>query len=122
MASERTEMTFQVTDAQGHAYHVQLAIDEQAATGILVMRRESTGVVQQHRLDDMQKSHDGKTLQCTVGVATATLTIQDAQIPPRLHLQARVFVPVMDETYTLQPAEQQRLSAWMQALRLKVLG
>lgn len=117
MASHGSAITLQVCDLRGQTYHVQLQVDEPTATGTLTVRHEATGSTQQHALSALQKSQHGKALQCKVGMATATFTLQEAQDPPRLHLQARVFVPVFDETYTLAPAEHQRLSAWMDALR-----
>ncbi|MGE3542261.1 MAG: hypothetical protein AB7N91_33215 [Candidatus Tectimicrobiota bacterium] len=122
MASAGSEILFQVRDMQGHTYHVQLAIDAAAAAGNLAIRQEATGNTQQHTLTGIQKSQDGNTLRCTVGMATATLSMQAEQTPPQLRLQARVFVPVLDEAYTMEAAEQQRLNHWIQTLNLALLA
>jgi hypothetical protein len=50
------------------------------------------------------------------------LTIEDAHTPPRLHLVARVFVPVVDSLYTISQAEQERLVAWINTLSVGVLS
>ncbi len=120
MIDTNAAITLQVHNMQGQAYDIQLTVDERAAQGTLSLCQTETGTTQQHTLSALRKSRDGKTLQCSVGIASATLTIQDAQRPPQLHLQAKVFVPIMDEHYTLHETEQQRLRAWLQTLQIGV--
>lgn len=114
-------MTFQVHDVDGQAYNVLLQVAEHAASGTLVIT-PAAGTPQQYGLTQMQKSRDGKTLQCHAGPATVTLTVEDSSTPPRLHLVARVFFPVVDTTYTLVKAEQERLVAWLNTLRLPAVS
>jgi len=114
-------MTFQAHDAGGQVYNVLLRVEEPAASGTLALTPEA-GATQQYTLTQMQKSRDGKTLQCHTGAATATLTIEDSYTPPRLHLVARIFFPVVDATYTLSQAEQERLVAWVNTLNLRALS
>ena len=121
-AASTQQMALQVHDTEGRAYSVLLRIDEKAAQGTLVLTARAVGDTRQHALTQLQKSRDGKTLMCKVGAAAATLTIEDEQTPPRLHLVARVFFPVVDTTYTLSQAEQQRLVAWINTLSLGVLS
>ena len=54
--------------------------------------------------------------------ATVTLTIEDMYTPPRLHLVARLFIPVVDSTYTMSQVEQERLVAWINTLSVGVLS
>jgi hypothetical protein len=114
-------MSFQVHDTGGQAYNVLLRIEEHAASGTLVLTPEA-GPSQQYLLTKMQKGRDGKMLQCRTGAATVRLTIEEGYTPPRLHLVARVFFPVVDATYTLHKTEQERLVAWLHALRLYELA
>jgi len=111
-------ITFEVRDLRGQPYNVLLHVAEQTASGTLAFTSES-GEAQQHTLTQIQTSGDGKTLTCRAGLATATLTVEDASIPPRLHLVARVFVPVVDATYTLSQEARERFVGWLSALRLR---
>ena len=116
------QMTMQVHDTAGHAYNVLVCVDENAAQGTLVITDSTAGETQKYELTRLQKSRTGKILGFKSGGATVTLTIEDAYTPPRLHLVARVFFPVVDATYTISQAEQERLMAWINTLRLGVLG
>jgi hypothetical protein len=116
------QMTLQVQDTEGHTYSVLIRVDEKAAQGTLMITGSATGETQQYELTQLQKSRNGKTLGFKSSGATVTLTIEDAHTPPRLHLVARVFVPVVDTTYTLRQAEQERLTAWINTLSLGVLS
>ena len=115
-------MTLQVHDTEGHAYSVFIRIDENAAQGTLRITGSTTGETQQYELTQLQKSRNGKTLGFKASGATVTMTIEDAHTPPRLHLVVRIFVPVVDTTYTLTQAEQERLMAWINMLSLRVLS
>src|SRR5262249_30606316 len=116
------QMTLQVQDTEGHTYSVLIRVDEQVAQGTLTITDSAAGETQQYELTQLQKSRNGKTLGFKSSGATVTLTIEDAHTPPRLHLVARIFVPVVDTTYTLMQAEQERLMAWINTLSLEVLS
>jgi hypothetical protein len=116
------QMTLQVHDTEGHTYSVLLRVDEKAAQGTLMIAGSAAGETRQYELTQLQKSRNGKTLGFKSSGATVTLTIEDAHTPPRLHLVARVFVPVVDTTYTLNRAEQERLMAWINTLNLGMLS
>jgi hypothetical protein len=116
------QMTFQVHDTEGHAYSVLFRVDEKAAQGTLMITGSAAGETQQYELTQLQKSRNGKTLGFKSSGATVTMTIEDAHTPPHLHLVARIFVPVLDTTYTLRQAEQERLMAWINTLSLGLLS
>jgi hypothetical protein len=116
------QMTLQVHDTEGHTYSVFIRVDEKAAQGTLMITGSAAGERRQYELTQLQKSRNGKTLGFKSSGATVTLTIEDTHTPPRLHLIARVFVPVMDTTYTLSQAEQKRLMTWINTLSLGVLA
>lgn len=116
------QMTLQVHDLEGHAYSVLIRVDEKAAQGTLMITGSAAGETRQYELTQLQKSRNGKTLGFKSNGATVTLTIEDAHTPPRLHLVARVFVPVVDTTYTLSQAEQECLMRWINTLSLGVLS
>jgi hypothetical protein len=116
------QMTLQVHDTEGHAYSVLIRVDEKAAQGILMITGSTAGETRQYELTQLQKSRDGKTLGFKSSGATVTLTLEEAYTPPRLHLVARVFVPVVDTTYTVSRAEQERLMVWINTLNLGVLA
>jgi len=116
------QMTLQVHDTEGHLYSVLIRVDEKAAQGTLMITGNAAGEARQYELTQLQKSHNGKTLGFKSSGATVTLTIEDAHTPPRLHLVARVFIPVVDTTYTLSQAEQKRLMTWINTLSLGVLS
>jgi hypothetical protein len=116
------QMTFQVHDTEGHAYSVLFRVDEKAAQGTLMITGSAAGETQQYELTQLQKSRNGKTLGFKSSGATVTITIEDAHTPPRLHLVARIFVPVVDTTYTLIQAEKERLMVWINTLSLGILS
>jgi hypothetical protein len=116
------QMTFQVHDTEGHAYSVLFRVDEKAAQGTLMITGSAAGETQQYELTQLQKSRNGKTLGFKSSGATVTMTIEDAHTPPRLHLVARIFVPVVDTTYTLIQAEKERLMVWINTLSLGILS
>jgi hypothetical protein len=116
------QMTLQVHDTEGHTYRVLIRVDEKAAQGTLMITGSASGAVRQYELTQLQKSRNGKTLGFKSSGATVTLTIEDAHTPPHLHLVARVFVPVVDTTYTLSQAAQEHLMRWINTLNLGVLS
>lgn len=120
-AEPTRSITLRVHDVGGQAYDVLLRVAEQTARGTLVLT-PATGAPQQYTLTQIQKSRDGKTVTCHTRMATATLTVDDGSTPPRLRLVARTFFPLVDATYTLSQADQQRLVAWVRALRLHELS
>src|SRR5215467_12524626 len=109
-------MTLQVQDTEGHTYSVLIRVDEKAAQGTLTITGSAAGEALQYELTQLQKSRNGKTLGFKASGATVTMTIEDAHTPPHLHLVARVFVPVVDTTYTFSQAEQKRLMTWINTL------
>src|SRR5262245_24010501 len=115
-------MTLQVQDSEGHTYSVLIRVDERAAQGTLMITGGAVRETRRHELTQLQKSRNGKILAFKSSGATVTLTIEDAHTPPHLHLVARVFVPVVDTTYTLSQAEQERLMTWINTLSLGVLS
>lgn len=121
-AESTQQITVQVYNLEEQAYSVLLRVDEKTAQGTLLITPIAAGETQQRELTQLQKSRDGKTLVFKVSAATVTLTIEDEPTPPRLHLVARVFVPVLDTTYTLSQAEQERLVAWINTLSLSVFS
>lgn len=116
------QMTLQVHDTEGYPYEVLIRVDEKAAQGTLMITGSAAGETRQYQLTQLQKSHNGKILGFKASGATVTLTIEDVHTPPRLHVVARVFVPVVDTTYTLSQAEQERLVAWINTLSVGVLA
>ena len=116
------QMTLQVHDTEGHAYNVLVRVDENTAQGTLMITDSTAGETQKYGLTQLQKSRNGKILGFKSSGATVTLTIEDTYTPPRLHLVARVFFPVVDLTYTISQAEQERLIAWINTLSLGVLA
>jgi hypothetical protein len=121
-AEPTQQITFQVHDLEGHASSVLLRVDEKTAQGVLAVTASAAGETQQYELTQLQKSRNGKTLGFKSSGATVTMTIEDAHTPPRLHLVARVFVPVVDTTYTLSQTEQECLTVWINTLSLGVLS
>jgi hypothetical protein len=116
------QMTLQVHDREGSIYKVLIRVDEKAAQGTLMITGSAAEETRQYTLTQLQKSRNGKTLGFKSRGATVTLTVEDTHTPPRLHLVARVFVPVVDTTYTLNQAEQERLVAWINTLSVGVLA
>jgi hypothetical protein len=115
-------MALQVHDTEGHPYEVLIRVDEKAAQGVLMITGSAAGETRQYELTQLQKSHNGKTLGFKASGATVTLTIEDVHTPARLHVVARVFMPVVDTTYTLSQAEQERLVAWINTLSVGMLA
>lgn len=114
MATKR--LALHVHDHAGQVYEILLDVDEHTAKGMLRVTAHDGAGMLFHTLAQMQKSHDGKTLTCKAGAATATLTLEDGTTSPALHLVARIVVPVLEATYTLSAVDQQRLVVWMKAL------
>ena len=116
------QMTLQVHDTNGHAYSVLIRVDQKTAEGTLRITGNAAGETRQYELTQLQKSRNGKTLGFKSSGATVTMTIEDAHTPPRLHLVVRIFVPVVDTTYTLMQAEQECLMVWINTLSLGILS
>jgi hypothetical protein len=115
-------MALQVHDTEGHAYNVLIRINEKAAQGTLMITDSTAGETRQYELTQLQKSRNGKILGFKSSGATVTLTIEDMYTPPRLHLVVRLFIPVVDSTYTMSQVEQERLVAWINTLSVGVLS
>jgi hypothetical protein len=116
------QMTLQVHDTEGHTHEVLIRVDAKAAQGILMITGSAAGETRKYELTQLQKSRNGKTLGFKSSGATVTLTIEDVHTPPRLRVVARLFVPVVNTTYTLSQDEQERLVAWINTLSVGVLA
>jgi hypothetical protein len=116
------QTTLQVHDTEGHAYNVLIRVNEKAAQGTLMITDSTAGETRQYELTQLQKSRNGKILGFKSSGATVTLTIEDMYTPPRLHLVVRLFIPVVDSTYTMSRVEQERLVAWINTLSVGVLS
>ena len=68
-ADPSKSITFHARDTGDQVYNVLLRVEEQAASGVLIITPEA-GVPQQYTLTQMQKSRDCKTVRCHTGVAT----------------------------------------------------
>jgi hypothetical protein len=112
----------QVRDAEGTAYTVQLAVAEANATGTLSILTSAGEVSQQFELSHLKKRRDGTQLTCYVSGATATLSLERDKEPPELHVSASLFFPIFAAVYQLDPAEQDRLKAWIGALRIGLVA
>lgn len=115
-------LTLQVHDTEGHVYNVLIRVDEKAAQGTLMITDRTAGETRQYELTQLHKSRNGKILGFKSSGATVTLTVEDMHTPPRLHLVARIFIPVVDSTYTMSQVEQERLVAWINTLSVGVLS
>jgi len=116
------QITLQVYDQAGNACDLQLIVREQTGQGTLTIKNPQGEVTQQFALARLRKSQDGTTVTCHVGIATATMTIDQDAAPPRLHIVARAFLPLFHATYTLSQEDQQPLIAWLQTLQLATLS
>jgi hypothetical protein len=115
-------ISLQVRDRQGMAYTVRLAVAEPNATGTLAILTPAGEVARQFGLSHLQKGRDGTQLTCYVGGATATLSLERDKDPPELHVSASLFFPIFDAVYQIDPAEQERFRAWINALRIGIVA
>ena len=121
-ASATKRLSLQVYDQSGQSHAILLEVEESAAKGQLTITPQDGQRAQEYSLTQIRKSHDGKTLTCHAGAATATLTIDDGAVPSALRLVARILIPVLDSTFTLSEADQQRLISWIKTLTIETLS
>jgi hypothetical protein len=115
-------ISLQVRDQEGTASVVRLTVDESDASGTLSILTPAGGVSQQLALTHLKKAQDGTQLTCDVSGATATLSLERDKSPPELHVLASLFLPVFEAVYQIDPADQERLMAWINALRIGILA
>ena len=87
----------------------------------LMITDSTAGETRQYELTQLQKVETGKSWGLNP-VGLLLLTIEDMYTPPRLHLVVRIFIPVVDSTYTMSQVEQERLVAWINTLSVGVLS
>jgi hypothetical protein len=115
-------VSLQVRDREGAASTVRLTVDESDASGTLSILTPAGGVSQQLALTRLRKAPDGMQLTCDVSGATATLSLARDKSPPELHVLASLVLPVFEAVYQIDPADQERLMAWINALRIGTLA
>jgi hypothetical protein len=116
------QISLQVRDQEGTASMVRLTVDESDASGTLSILTPAGVVSQQLALTHLRKARDGTQLTCDVSGATATLSLAREKSPPELHVLASLFLPVFEAVYQIDPADQERLMAWITALRIGILA
>ena len=115
-------ISLQVRDQEGTASMVRLTVNESDASGTLSILTPAGEVSQQLAFTDLKKARDGTQLTCYVSGATATLSLAGDKSPPELHVLASLFLPVFEAVYQIDPADQERLMAWINALRIGILA
>jgi hypothetical protein len=115
-------ISFQVRDQEGTASMVRLTVDASDASGTLSILTPAGGVSRQLALTHLQKASDGTQLACDVSGATATLSLERDKSSPELHVLASFFWPVFEAVYHIDPAEQERLMAWINTLKIGTLA
>jgi hypothetical protein len=116
------QISLQVRDQEGTASMVRLTVDESDASGTLSSLTPAGEVSQQLAFTDLKKARDGTQLTCYVSGATATLSLARDKSPPELHVSASVFLPVFEAVYRIDPADRERLMAWINALSIGILA
>jgi hypothetical protein len=111
-------ISFQVRDQEGTTSIVQLTVDASDASGTLSILGHAGAVSRQFELSHLKKDLDGTQLTCYVSGVTATLSLERVKNPPELHVVASVFWPLFEAAYQIDPAEQERLMAWINALKI----
>jgi hypothetical protein len=115
-------ISLQVRDQEGTASTVRLTVDESDASGTLSNLTPAGEVSEQLTLTHLKKAQDGTQLTCHVRGASATLSLTRDKSPPELHVLASVFLPVFEAVYQIDPADQERLMAWINALRIGTIA
>jgi hypothetical protein len=116
------QVSLQVRDQEGTASVVRLTVDESDASGTLSILTPAGGVSRQLALTHLKKARDGTLLTCYVSGATATLALQRDKNLPELHVSASLVLPIFEAVYHIDPAEQRRLMAWINALGIGILA
>jgi hypothetical protein len=115
-------ISFRVRDQEGTASTVRLAVDESDASGTLSILGPAGEVCRQLALTHLQKARDAMQLACDVSGATATLSLERDKSSLELHVLASFFWPVFEAVYHIDPAEQERLMAWINTLKIGTLA
>jgi hypothetical protein len=115
-------ISLQVRDQEGTTSKVRLTVDKSDASGTLSILTPAGGVSRQLALTHLKKTRDGTQLTCYVSGATATLSLEGDENPPELHVLARLFLPIFEAVYQIDPTEQERLRAWINALSIDILA
>jgi hypothetical protein len=115
-------VSLQVRDQEGTASTVQLTVDESDASGTLFILTPAGGVSRQLALSHIKKTRDGTQLTCDVSGTTATLSLERHKSPPELHVAASLYWPVFEAVYQIDPVDQERLMAWINALKIGILA
>ena len=115
-------ISLQVRDQEGTASTVRLTVDEADASGTLSNLTPAGEVSEQLTFTHLKKARDGTQLTCYVSGATATLSLARDKRPPELHVSASLFLPVFVAVYRIDPADQERLTAWIKALKIGTLA
>jgi hypothetical protein len=115
-------ISFPVRDQEGTASMVRLTVDASDASGTLSILTAAGGVSRQLALTHLQKARDATRLTCDVSGATVTLSLERDKSPPELHVLASLFWPVFEAVYQIDPADQERLMAWINALKIGILA
>jgi hypothetical protein len=115
-------IALQVRDQEGTAFSVRLTVDKSDASGTLSILTPAGGVSRQLALTHLKKTRDGTQLTCYASGATATLSLEGDKNPPELHVLASLFLPIFEAVYEIDPAELERLRAWINALRIAILA
>jgi hypothetical protein len=101
---------------------VRLTVDESDASGTLSILTPAGGVSRQLALTHLKKARDGTRLTCYVSGAAATLSLKRDKNLPELHILASIVFPIFEAVYHIDPAEQERLMASINALRIGILA
>jgi hypothetical protein len=115
-------ISLQVRDQEGTAATVRLTVDESDASGTLSNLTPAGEVSGELAFTHLKKARDGTQLTCYVSGATATLSLARDKSPPEIHVSASLFLPVFEAVYRIDPADQERLTAWINALKIGTIA
>jgi hypothetical protein len=122
-SSDSTQhISLQVRDQEGTTAMVRLTVDESDASGTLSNLTPAGEVSGELAFTDLKKARDGTRLTCYASGATATLSLARDKNPPELHVSASLFLPVFEAVYQIAPADQDRLMAWINALKIATIA
>jgi hypothetical protein len=115
-------ISLQVRDQEGTAATVRLTVDESDASGTLSNLTPAGEVSEELAFTHLRKARDGTQLTCYVSGATATLSLARDESPPEIHVSASLFLPVFEAIYRIDPADQERLMAWINTLKIGTIA
>jgi hypothetical protein len=119
VGSERMKrISVGVQDEAGVPHAVSLAIDERAGQGSLSIQGAPDVAGRRFDLSELKKSPDGRTLQCRISGATATLALDAGADASELRVVARLIVPIFDARYRIAAADYKRLAQWIKTLAI----